>query len=112
MSDADVTRIEVELVLWRTRCRPEDPARAEDIAIEAGVPTQIARELLEHGLAEPLRAPQGEPRWPLSAAVDVARAVRLARDLGLNAQGAVLALQLLDRIDVLERRIARGAPDS
>jgi hypothetical protein len=36
-----------------------------------------------------------------------AQAMRLRRDLGLNWAGAVLACDLLARIDVLERRLRR-----
>jgi hypothetical protein len=35
----------------------------------------------------------------------LARAVRLRRDLGLNYAGAVLACELLARIDELERQL-------
>jgi chaperone modulatory protein CbpM len=110
MSERRVTRIDVEMVLWRTGAPGEEPVPVEEIAAEAGVPPAIARELLELGLARPQARGAAEPRWPRSAAVDVARAVRMARDLGLNAQGAVLALELLARIEELEARVARSGP--
>ena len=110
MSERRVTRIDVEMVLWRTGAPAEEPVPAEEIAAEAGVPPAIARELLELGIARAHPGVAAEPRWPRSAAVDVARAVRMARDLGLNAPGAVLALELLARIEELEARVARGAP--
>ncbi|MEA2293703.1 MAG: chaperone modulatory protein CbpM [Solirubrobacteraceae bacterium] len=37
----------------------------------------------------------------------VARAARLRRDLGLNWSGALLACDLLARIDLLEQRLRR-----
>ena len=40
----------------------------------------------------------------------LARASRLRRDLGLNYSGAVLACELLARIDELEQRL--GAKDT
>ncbi len=40
----------------------------------------------------------------------VARAVRLRRDLGLNYAGAVLACELLARIEELERRLRALEP--
>jgi hypothetical protein len=40
----------------------------------------------------------------------VARAARLRRDLALNCAGAVLACELLARIDELERRLSRYEP--
>ena len=112
MTDPEVTRVEVEFVLWRTGARADEPVSVDDLAAEAGLPHEIVAELLALGLARPVAAAGAERRWPRSAAVDAARAVRLARDLGLNAQGAVLALELLGRIEALERRIARegGGP--
>jgi hypothetical protein len=44
---------------------------------------------------------------PDEAAERLARAMRLRRDLGLNYAGAVLACELLARIDELERRLSR-----
>jgi hypothetical protein len=41
------------------------------------------------------------------AGARLARAVRLRRDLGLSYAGAILACQLLDRIDELEARLRR-----
>jgi hypothetical protein len=41
------------------------------------------------------------------AAETLARAARLRRDLGLNYAGALLACELLARIDELERRLSR-----
>jgi hypothetical protein len=47
-----------------------------------------------------------DPFRPDAAAL-LARAMRLRHDLGLNYAGAVLAVELLDRIDQLERRLGR-----
>jgi chaperone modulatory protein CbpM len=112
VTDPEVTRVEVEFVLWRTGARADEPVSVDEIAAEAGLPSEIVAELLALGLARPMEVAGAERRWPRSAAVDAARAVRLARDLGLNAQGAVLALELLERIEELKRRIARegGGP--
>jgi len=37
----------------------------------------------------------------------IVRAIRLRHDLGIDYAGAILALQLLDRIDELEARLRR-----
>jgi hypothetical protein len=37
----------------------------------------------------------------------IARAIRLRHDLGIDYAGAILAIQLLDRIDELEARLRR-----
>ena len=46
-----------------------------------------------------------------AAAARLARALRLRRDLGLNYAGALLACDLLERIDELERRLRRYETD-
>ena len=43
----------------------------------------------------------------VDAAAQLARAVRLRRDLGLNYAGALLACELLTRIDDLQDRLRR-----
>jgi hypothetical protein len=43
----------------------------------------------------------------VDAAAQLARAVRLRRDLGLNYAGALLACELLARIDDLQDRLRR-----
>lgn len=108
---SEITRLEVELVVWSTCSRADEPVPVDEIAAEAGVPVPIAREMLALGLAEPAAPAGPDPLWPRAAAIEVARAVRLARDLGLNAQGAVLALELLERIAELERRLGPPGPE-
>jgi hypothetical protein len=56
------------------------------------------------------RAPARAPLFPRDAAAVLARAARLRRDLGLNYAGAVMASQLLARIDELEERLRRYEP--
>jgi hypothetical protein len=65
-------------------------------AREAGLHPELVRRLVALGFADP-------------DAIDLpgrlARAVRLRRDLGVSWSGALLACQLLDRIDELEARL-------
>jgi chaperone modulatory protein CbpM len=76
------------------------------LAREAGVHPELVRRLVARGL---LDAPSGGS-FPRDAAARVARAARLRRDLGLDYAGAVLACELLDRIEQLERRLRRYEP--
>jgi hypothetical protein len=87
----------------------QGPARAarrgvslDALAQEAGVDPGIARGFVSFGLVR-------EP-FPADAAAQMARAMRLRRDLGLNVAGAVLACELLARIDELEMRLERYEP--
>ena len=64
-------------------------------------------ELMQEGIIE--RQPQRKksPRFSLDMVERVQRAKRLKRDLELNMAGVALAMQLLDRIDFLERQLRR-----
>lgn len=69
------------------------------VARASGLHPDLVRRLLALGLLD-------EPLPPDAPAL-LARAVRLRRDLGLSWSGAVLACELLARIDELEERLAR-----
>lgn len=58
--------------------------------------------MVEEGVLEPI-AP--EPKWRFSGheIVRAQQALNLVRDLGVNWAGAALALELLDRLERLER---------
>lgn len=64
-------------------------------------------ELIQEGIIEsqPLRAKSR--RFSLDTVERVRRAQRLKSDLELNVAGVALAMQLLDRIDDLERKLSR-----
>jgi hypothetical protein len=65
----------------------------EVLAHDAGLHPDLVRRLIRLGAVEP-DAPD--------AAARLARTVRLRRDLGLNYAGAILACELLARIEELE----------
>ena len=69
------------------------------LAREAGLHPDLVRRFVRLGLLDP-------PPFPRDAAARLARAGRLRRDLGLNYAGAVLACELLRRIEELESRRA------
>ena len=64
----------------------------------------VAKRLFSIGLIEPLSAGT-TPLFDRSAVVRARKALRLKRDLGLNFDAMALVMELLDRIDDLERRI-------
>lgn len=101
--------------------QPNEQAPAEEwveltvIARMAGLRTVQVRRYLEFGLLEP-ESPQPTaaappPRFHQTSAARVARAERLRRDLDLNYAGAVLVVELLDRISELEARRRRSPSD-
>jgi chaperone modulatory protein CbpM len=76
-------------------------------AAEAG----LIIEMVEEGVLTP--AGQAPAQWRFSGLhLQHAKvAVRLQRDLGVNLQGAALALQLLDEMEVLRARLRSMSAD-
>jgi hypothetical protein len=79
----------------------------ETLAQEAGIHPELAHRLLALGLIAPMGGTTASPLFARDDAAMLARASRLRRDLGLNYSGAVLACELLARIDELEQRLAQ-----
>jgi chaperone modulatory protein CbpM len=91
------------------RMPAEEAVELEVLARLAGVRIVHVRRYLEFGLLEP-ENPQPPPtasatRFQTDSAARVARAERLRRDLNLNYAGAVLVVELLERISELEARL-------
>jgi hypothetical protein len=82
----------------------------DPLAREAGLHPDLVRRLVRLGLVEPVGGTRAAPLFGGDAAARLARAVRLRRDLGLNYAGAVLACELLARIEALEARLRRYEP--
>jgi hypothetical protein len=72
-------------------------ADIELLGRRTGLHPELVRRLLQMGAAEPNA---------IDAAARLARVIRLRRDLGLNYAGAILACDLLARIDELEARLS------
>jgi hypothetical protein len=85
---------------------PRRPRRAEveALARDAGLHPDLVVRFVRLGLVETRPQP---PVFGPEAADALARAARLRRDLGLDYGGAVLACELLARIDRLEQRLRR-----
>ena len=84
--------------------------RLDELSRQAGLQPVLVQRLFALGLIEPVGGTAASPLFRRSAALTLRRAVRLRRDLGLNYAGAVLATELLARIDELERRLGDEAP--
>ena len=72
--------------------------RLDALARDAGMHPELVARFIRLGLVDPVEA---------GAAARLAQAARLRRDLGIGYSGAVLACQLLARIDELEARLRR-----
>jgi DNA-binding transcriptional MerR regulator len=86
----------------------QPPVELKVLAGQAGVRVSLVRRYLAFGLFDPSAGTSEAPLFTPSCAARVAAAERLRRDLGLNLAGAVLACELLDRIQALEDRAGRG----
>ncbi len=83
----------------------------EVLAREAGLHPDLVQRLIALGALEPRGGTPRTPLFPRDAAARLARIARLRRDLGLNYAGAMLACDLIARIDALQDRLARFEPD-
>lgn len=82
----------------------------EVLAHEAGLHPELVRRLIRLGALEPAGGTTRTPLFPRDAAARLALIARLRRDLGLNYAGAMLACDLLARIEAIEDRLARYEP--
>jgi chaperone modulatory protein CbpM len=91
-----------------TRLAPRDAGFVgiESLAQDAGIHPGLVRRLIGLGLIEPHGGTRAAPLFRRQDALLLARAMRLHRDLGVNYAGAVLACELLARIDQLEQQLA------
>lgn len=106
MATTAPTRTKLKLVQRWTE-GPAAPVSVEVLARRAGLHPDMVQRLFRLGLIEPAGSSGGAPLFPPEAAARLARAVRLRRDLGLGWAGALLACELLDRIELLEWRLRR-----
>jgi hypothetical protein len=81
------------------------------LARESGLHPDLVRRLVRLGALDPSGGTRATPRFPRDSAARLAQVMRLRRDLALNLAGAVLACELLARIDELERRLRRYEPE-
>src|SRR5690606_5680650 len=78
-----------------------------DVCERCGVTTEIIIEMVEHGIIAPApSSPQNALTFGIDTLARLSRAQRLRDDLELVLPGLALGLELLDRIDELEREIA------
>jgi hypothetical protein len=74
---------------------------AEVVAARCELHPDLVIRFVEVGIIEPC----GPGLFAPEATLRVQRAVRLRRDLGINTNGVLVVLDLLERIDALEERL-------
>jgi DNA-binding transcriptional MerR regulator len=90
--------------------RGEGAVSLNALATQAGLHPDLVRRLVALGLIEPGGGTRAAPLFRRQDAALLHQALRLRRDLGLNYAGAILACELLARIDELEAQLRAGAP--
>jgi hypothetical protein len=81
----------------------QHPLSLEEVAARCDLHPLLVERLVALGLIDPVEGESNQ--FPPEATMRLQRALRLRRDLGLSYNGAALVLELLDRIEMLERRL-------
>jgi len=65
----------------------------------------LIEQLVEEGVLDPVGGEPDEPLFRYTSVRITQTAIRLQDDLGVNMPGVALALELLDRIEELQRKV-------
>ena len=76
------------------------------LARETDLHPQLVQHFIALGLLNPAGGTTAAPLFTHNDTATLTRAARLRRDLGINYAGAVLASELLTRIETLEQQLA------
>lgn len=83
----------------------DDPLTCEVVAERVGARRSLVVRLARAGLIETLENESSEPLLPRHVVVKLRRMQRLRRDLGVNFIGAAVILDLVKRIELLNREL-------
>jgi hypothetical protein len=83
---------------------------ADAVGRQSGLHPEVVVRLVRLGVVDAAGGTARAPLFTRDAPSRLARAARLRRDLGLGYGGALLACELLDRIEALEERLRRYEP--
>ena len=92
--------------MWESDLDLDEPLTCEVVAETVGTRRALVVRLAEHGLIETVTSDAAELRLPRRAVVQLRRMQRLRRDLGVNYAGAAVILDLVSRIEQLNRELA------
>lgn len=82
-----------------------EPVTLGELCERCQVSAEAVREMVLEGLIEPLEHDASRWRFTPATMLRVWRALRLQRDLELNLAGAALAVELLEELHELRRRL-------
>ena len=84
----------------------DEPVTFDVIAETVGAKRSLVVRLARQGLIETVDSGADEPMLPRRVVVQLRRMQRLRRDLGVNFAGAAVILDLVRRIEELNRELA------
>ena len=92
--------------MWANDFELDEPLTFDVVAETVGARRSLIARLVQKGLIETLDSGTEEPMVPRRAVVQLRRMQRLRRDLGVNFAGAAIILDLVGRIEQLNRELA------
>jgi chaperone modulatory protein CbpM len=92
--------------MWPSDFDLDEPLTFDVVAATVGATRTLVARLAKQGLIETVDSGTAEPLLPRRAVVQLRRMQRLRRDLGVNFAGAAVILDLVGRIEQLNRELA------
>lgn len=96
-----------EKILIGEICDECDEITVIELCRICSVDEKLVDELIAEGILEPTSYSPETTVLPYSSVRRTRTVIRMQRDLGLNLPGAAVALDLIDRIHLLQARIGR-----
>jgi chaperone modulatory protein CbpM len=92
--------------MWTSDLDLDEPLTFDALAQTVGTRRSLVVRLAQQGLIETVQDETDEPRVPRRVVIKLRRMQRLRRDLGVNFAGAAVILDLVGRIEQLNRELA------
>lgn len=92
--------------MWTTDFDLDEPLTFDVVAATVGAKRSLVVRLAQEGLIETVDSGTEEPLLPRRAVIKLRRMQRLRRDLRVNFAGASIILDLVGRIEELNRELA------
>jgi chaperone modulatory protein CbpM len=91
--------------MWASDLDMDEPLTLDVVAETVGAKRSLVVRLAQQGLIETVEHGAGETLAPRRVVVQLRRMQRLRRDLGVNFAGAAIILDLVGRIEQLNREL-------
>ena len=92
--------------MWESDFDLDEPVTFDFVAESLGTRRSLIVRLAERGLIDTVNAGADEPLLRRGVVIQLRRMQRLRRDLGVNFAGAAVILDLVNRIEQLNRELA------